>query len=52
MLRHNYSKNEVRGQGHSDPKMVCDTPPSQDAYTHEDSGEPVQMYRLDRAFSA
>ena len=23
------------GQGHSDPKMVSDTPPSQDAYTHQ-----------------
>ena len=23
------------GQGHSDPKMVCDTPPSQDAFTHQ-----------------
>ena len=22
-------------QGYSDPKMVCDTPPSQDAYTHQ-----------------
>ena len=23
------------GQGHSDPKMVCDTPPYQDAYTYQ-----------------
>ena len=30
-----YYKNQVRGQGHSDPKMVCDTPPSQDASTHQ-----------------
>ena len=29
---HDYSRNEVRGQG--DPKMVCDPPPSQDACTH------------------
>ena len=25
---------EVTGQGHSDPKMECDTPPSQGASTH------------------
>ena len=24
----------VQGQGHSDPKMFCDTPPSKDASTH------------------
>ena len=32
-----YYKNKVRGQGqgHSDPKMVRDTPPSQDASTHK-----------------
>ena len=30
-----YSKNYVRGQGHSDQKMVCDTPPFQDAFKHE-----------------
>ena len=23
-----------QGQGHSDPKMACDTPPSQNAFTH------------------
>ena len=28
-------KNLVRGQGHSDPKIVRDTPPSQDASTHQ-----------------
>ena len=28
-------KNYVRGQGHSDPKMVCGTPPSKDASTHQ-----------------
>ena len=32
---HDYSKNLVRGQGHSDLKKVCDTPPFQDAFTHE-----------------
>ena len=24
-----------QGQGHSDPKIVCDTPPSQDASTNQ-----------------
>ena len=28
-------KNEVRGQGHSDTKMVCDTLPSHDAFTYQ-----------------
>ena len=32
---HNYYKNQGRGQGHSDLKMVCNTRPSQDAYTHQ-----------------
>ena len=34
---HDYSNNKVRvqGQGHSDPKMVCDTPPYHDAFTHQ-----------------
>ena len=27
-----YYKNYARGQGHSDPKLVCDTPPSQDNF--------------------
>ena len=35
MLRHDNSKNYVRGQGHSDPKKVRDTPSSQDASTHK-----------------
>ena len=37
MIRTRYSNNLVRvqGQGHSDPNMVCDTPPSQDAFTHQ-----------------
>ena len=26
---------KVTGQGHSDPKMRRDTPPSQDAFTHQ-----------------
>ena len=32
---HDYSKNWVRDQGHSDPKIVCDIPPYQDASTHQ-----------------
>ena len=32
---HDYSGNKVRGQGHSDPKMVHDTPLSQDASTRQ-----------------
>ena len=32
---HDYSKNKVRGQNHSDLKMVCDTQPFQDAFTHQ-----------------
>ena len=34
---HDYSKNQVRcqGQDYSDLKMVCDTPPSHDAFTHQ-----------------
>ena len=31
---HDHSIKEVRGQGHSDPKMVCYTLPSQDASIH------------------
>ena len=40
---HDYSRNKVRGQGyqgHSDPKMVCDTLPSQDA-SHAKFGIPT-----------
>ena len=29
------SRNSVRGQGQSDPKMGWDTSPSQDAFTHQ-----------------
>ena len=32
---HDYSKNYVRGQGNSNPKMVCHTWPSQVASTHQ-----------------
>ena len=33
---HDYSRNWVQGQGHSDPKKVSDTSPaSQDASTHQ-----------------
>ena len=37
LLGTRYSKNKVRvqGQGHSSPKIVCDTPSSQDASTHQ-----------------
>ena len=35
MLQIQYSKNWVRGQGHSESKMVHNTPPSQDAPTHQ-----------------
>ena len=35
LIRDDYSKNYLKGKGHSDPKMVCDTPPSQDASTHQ-----------------
>ena len=35
MLRTDYSKKSVRGQGQSDLKMVFDTPPSHDASTHQ-----------------
>ena len=39
---HNYSKNNVRGQGRSDPKMVRDTPSSQtNSYTK--LGIPISM---------
>ena len=43
----NYYKNEVRGQGqgHSDPKMVRDTPPSQDASTHQIWNSYLKEYR-------
>ena len=40
-----YYKNLVRGQGHSDPKMVWDTPPSQDASTHQIWNSYLKEYR-------
>ena len=42
-----YYKNYVRGQGqgHSDPKMVSDTPPSQDASTHQIWNSYLKEYR-------
>ena len=36
---------EVRGQGHSDPKMVFDTPSSQDAFTHQTWNSYLKEYR-------
>ena len=33
MLQTRLSRNEVKGQGHSKPKMICDIPPSQNAST-------------------
>ena len=47
--------NWVRGQGHSDRKLVCDTPPSQDAFTHTKFGVPVSknigdMHQAQRNF--
>ena len=40
-----YYKNLVRGQGQGDPKMVCDTPPSQDAPTHQIWNSYLKEYR-------
>ena len=41
----NYYKNLVRGQGHSDPKMVRDIPPSQDASTYQIWNSYLKEYR-------
>ena len=43
----NYYKNSVRGQGqcHSDMRMVRDTPPSQDAPTHQIWNSYLKEYR-------
>ena len=38
-------ENEVRGQGHSDPKMVCDTQASQDAFTYQIWNSYFKEYR-------
>ena len=35
----------MRGQGHSDPKMVCDTPSSQDVFTHQSWNTYLKEYR-------
>ena len=40
-----YSKNYVRGPGHSDPKMVCDTLPSQDAVIQQIWNSCLKEYR-------
>ena len=34
-------KNYVRSEGHSDTKMVCDTPLSPDTFTHTKFGNPI-----------
>ena len=34
-------KNYVRSEGHSDTKMVCDTPLSPDTFTHTKIGNPI-----------
>ena len=40
-----YYKNYIRGQGHSDPKMIRDTPPSLDASTHQIWNSYLKEYR-------
>ena len=42
---HDYSKDLVRGQGQSDPKMVRETPSSQDASTHKIWNSYLKEYR-------
>ena len=42
---HDYSKNKVRGQGYSDPKMVRDIPPSQDAFIQQIWNSYLKEYR-------
>ena len=44
---HDYSENYVRGQsqGHSDLKMLRDTPQSQDAFTHQIWDSYLKEYR-------
>ena len=39
------TKSYGQGQGHSDPKMVCDTRPSQDASTHQIWDSYLKEYR-------
>ena len=45
MLQTYYSKNLVRGQGHSDPKLACNTWPSEDASTHQILNSCLKEYR-------
>ena len=40
-----YYKNKLRGQGHIDTKMVRDTPPSEDAFTHQIWKSYLKEYR-------
>ena len=42
---HDYSRNWVRGQGHSDPNIVYDTSPSEDAATHPIWDSYLKEYR-------
>ena len=42
---HNYSKNKIRGQGHSYQKMVCDTLPSHDAFAYQILNFYLKEYR-------
>ena len=42
---YDYSKHYVRGQGHSDPNMVCNTWPSQEASTHQIWNSYLKEYR-------
>ena len=43
--RHKYSKNLVKGKGHSDSKMVRDTHPARDAFTHQIWDSYLKEYR-------
>ena len=38
-------KNQVRGQSHSVPKIVCDTLSSQDVFTHQSWNSYLKEYR-------
>ena len=39
--RQDISRTDARGQNHSDPKTVCDTPQPQDVFTHTKFGIPT-----------
>ena len=43
--KHDHFKNWVRGQCHSDPRMVCDTWPPQDTSTHQIWNSYLKEYR-------